>query len=89
MTKKKRKANKTSEPFTSGQLNRLVDDLCHPFFQENKGYVLVDGLLHAIVEQNPPVSIKKFVQYNVPELVRRKRKTTKKKLHTRFYRENV
>ena len=58
---------------TKGQLNKLIDDLIHPLFRKNKGFILVDGVLHGLVEQNPPLSMKKFVKYNFPELMKRKR----------------
>jgi len=53
-----------------GDLNRLIDSLVHPYFAEYPALILVDGLLHAIVEQNPNVSLKKFAKYSVPELLR-------------------
>ena len=76
MMKYKKTRRKTPKPFGTGQLNRLIDDLIHPFFEENENLIWVDGLLHGIVEQNPAISVKKFVKYNLPKLV--KRKTTKK-----------
>ena len=55
---------------TKGDLNRLIDDIFHRHFSENVGFILVDGLLHAIVERNPEESARKFVRYNVPALIR-------------------
>ena len=55
---------------TKGDLNRLIDDVFHRHFSENVGFVIVDGLLHAVVERNPEESVRKFVKYNVPVLVR-------------------
>jgi len=60
-----------------GELNRLIDRLTHPYFKDYPALILLDGLLHFIVEQNPDVSLRKFVRYNAPELLRhliRKRK---------------
>jgi hypothetical protein len=60
-----------------GELNRLIDSLVHPYFRECPALIVVDGLLHAMVEQDPNVSLRKFVRYGVPELLRclaRKRK---------------
>lgn len=59
---------------TKGELNRLIDSLMHPHFKEYPALIIVDGLLHAIVEQNPDVSLAKFVKYNVPKLLRLFRK---------------
>jgi len=55
---------------TKGDLNRLIDDIFHRHFSENVGFVIVDGLLHAVVERNPEESVRKFVRYNVPALIR-------------------
>ena len=55
---------------TKGDLNRLIDDVFHRHFSENVGFVIVDGLLHAVVERNPDESIRKFVRFNVPVLIR-------------------
>ena len=55
---------------TKGDLNRLIDDVFHRRFSENVGFVIVDGLLHAVVERNPEESVRKFVRFNVPVLVR-------------------
>jgi len=57
---------------TKGELNRLIDSLMHPHFEEYPALIIVDGLLHAIVEQNPNVSLTKFVKYNVPKLLKRR-----------------
>ena len=56
---------------TKGDLNRLIDDIFHRHFSENVGFVIVDGLLHAIVERNPDESIRKFLRFNVPVLIRK------------------
>jgi len=55
---------------TKGDLNRLIDDIFHRHFSENVGFIIVDGLLHAVVERNPEESVSKFVRYNVPALIR-------------------
>jgi len=53
-----------------GELNRLIDSLMHPYFREYPALIVVDGLLHAMVEQDPDVSLRKFVRYGVPKLLR-------------------
>ena len=55
---------------TKGDLNRLIDDIFHRHFSENVGFIIVDGLLHAVVERNPEESVRKFVRYNVPALIK-------------------
>lgn len=64
---------KNPNPFSKGKLNRLIDDLVHPFFDTNKGSILIDGVLHGLVEQNPALSLEKFVRYNLPELMKPKK----------------
>lgn len=55
---------------TKGEVNRLIDAILHRRFSENVGFILLDGLLHAVVERSPEESVRKFVRYNVPALVR-------------------
>ena len=64
--KAKKKARKL---YTKGELNKLIDSLCHPLLKTNKGFVLVDGLLHAMVEQNPPETVLKFIRYSLPKIM--------------------
>ena len=70
MSSPKEVTKKRSRPYTTGELNRLVDDLCHPFYKENQGFVLVDAVLHGLVEKNPPESVRKFLRYNLPTIVK-------------------
>jgi len=69
MSGKLKAKKKARKPYTKGELNKLIDSLCHPFWKTNKSFVLVDGLLHAMVEQNPPESVMKFIKYNLPKLL--------------------
>jgi hypothetical protein len=62
----KRKGSKV----TKGELNRLIDALLHRHFSENVGFILLDGLLHAVVERSPEESALKFIRYNFPALIR-------------------
>ena len=68
MLVRKRTARTLHRPYTTGELNKTVDDLLHPLAKLDPGFLLLDGLLHAIVEQNPPESILKFIHYNLPKL---------------------
>jgi hypothetical protein len=61
-----RKFRKTEK----GRLNKLIDDLIHPHFKDYPALIIVDGLLHAMVEQNPDASLRKFIKYNVPKLLK-------------------
>jgi hypothetical protein len=69
--KKKARRTRKGEPYSVGQINKLVDDLVHPFYEKNQWFRVVDGVLHGVVEGNARVSAKKFVKYNLPEIVRK------------------
>jgi hypothetical protein len=73
-----RRRKSISKPYTSGELNKIIDSLCHPLSKTNKGFILVDGLLHGIIEQNPPVTIKKFIRYNLPTIIKQLQKEAEK-----------
>lgn len=59
------------KPYTKGELNYVIDDVVHPWYAEHVGFVLVDEVLHALVEQNPGVVTRKFLRYNLPEIIKR------------------
>ena len=71
-----RRKKRKQRPYSKAELNKLIDALCHPLFETNKGYILVDGLLHGLVEQNPPLSLRKFIKYNLPKLIQQIEKKT-------------
>ena len=52
-------------------MNRLIDDVCHPLYQENEWIRLIDGAMHGVAEQNYNVSLRKFVKYNLPEIAKK------------------
>lgn len=79
MTKGGNRKSKTSKTITTGQLNKVIDVFVHPLFKKDEKYIWFDGFLHGLIEQDPQVSLKKFVKYNLPKLV--KRKSTKKRTH--------
>lgn len=79
MSRKAKTEKKEKKLYTRGELNRLIDSLCHPLFKTNEGYILVDGLLHGLVEQNPPITIRKFIKHNLPKLIEQIKKKTKEK----------
>jgi hypothetical protein len=53
-----------------GEVNRLIDELVHPHFKRYPALILVDGLLHAAVEGDPEASLRKFLRYNAPMLLK-------------------
>jgi hypothetical protein len=54
---------------TTGKLNKLVDDLLHPYFTDYPALIIADSLLHAIIEQDPETGMRKSIRYNLPKLV--------------------
>jgi hypothetical protein len=61
---------KTKKTYTHGELNKLIDSAIHPFCKNDKRFILLDAFLHAMVERDPPESFRKFVRYNLPELLK-------------------
>lgn len=55
---------------TKGEVNKLIDAVVHPLFRKSKAFIIVDGVAHTIVEQNTKVSIRKFIKYDLEELIR-------------------
>jgi hypothetical protein len=87
MGKSKGKVRKKipSRLYTRGELNKILDGVVHPFFKKGNGFIFMDGFLHALLEQNAPVSARKFIRYNLPKMLERmgkkhgsERKHTKK-----------
>jgi hypothetical protein len=68
--KEEKRCRKNSSLFSKGEMNRIIDALVHPLFDQNKAFVLADGVLHGLVEQDPPSSIRKFAKYSFPELIK-------------------
>ena len=73
---------KTKNTYTKGELNKLIDSLVHPLSKENAGFMLVDGVLHGIVEQDPPASVRKFVKYNLPKIFEQSTRKRHRKANT-------
>jgi hypothetical protein len=49
----------------------VIDALLHPLAKTNSELLVLDGILHAIIEQNPSESLMKFIEYSLPELLSR------------------
>jgi hypothetical protein len=47
----------------------MVDALLHPLAKTNPDILILDGILHGIIEQNPTESAFKFIQHNLPKLL--------------------
>jgi len=55
--------------FTTGQLNKLVDAFCHPLCSIDRRFFLLDGILHGLIERDPPKTVRKFLRYNLAEIM--------------------
>jgi hypothetical protein len=60
---------RSSRIYTEGELNALIDAIVHPLAKSSPYVMLIDGLLHALVEKNPSESTLKFIKYNLPKLL--------------------
>jgi hypothetical protein len=69
-SQKKKRKRKLNSLYSKGQVNYAIDSLIHPLYEKDKGFVLVDALLHCINERNIRMSAKKFLRYNMPELLK-------------------
>jgi hypothetical protein len=65
----KKRARSPSRPHTTGELNKTVDALLHPLADLNPAFLVFDGVVHGIIEQNPPDSVVKFIHRNPPRLL--------------------
>ena|SRR2546425_10866122 len=69
--KKKRTRQKRKGLYSKSEKNAIIDSVVHPWADEHWGFVIVDGVLHALNEQDPVESLIKFLKYNAPELLKR------------------
>ena len=56
--------------YTKDQLNYLIDAMIHPLHKMSEDFVLVDGILHGLIEQNPHQSVRKFLKYNLQAIMK-------------------
>ena len=57
--------------YGKSEKNAIIDSIFHPLANEHWGFILVDGALHALNEQDSIESFVKFLRYNAPELPKR------------------
>jgi len=67
--KSRSKRARMDTAYTKGEMNKLIDSLCHPLSKANPPMLILDGLLHGLVERNPPLSVRKFLRHNIPMLI--------------------
>lgn len=60
---------KDKKKYSKGELNRLIDSVLHPLFDHSTEMMIVDSVLHSLVEQNLAETTQKFIRYNLPKIV--------------------
>ena len=68
-THSEKRRKKRRRQYSSGELNRLIDDLIHPLTRQKPELIILDTLLHGMVEQNPSETMIKFIRYNLPQII--------------------
>jgi hypothetical protein len=51
------------------ELNRMVGSLVHPLAKVDPCLLVLDGVLHGLIERNPSETVVKFIQHNLPTLI--------------------
>ena len=69
--RKKKTRRKRKSLYSKSEKNAIIDSVIHPWADEHWGFVIVDGVLHALNEQDPVESFAKFLKFNAPELLKR------------------
>ena len=70
--RRRRKVTRKDRPvFSKGQVNRLIDDVVHPLKKLDWSFTVVDEALHMINEEDILDSLIKFVEYSLPEILKR------------------
>jgi hypothetical protein len=67
---RRKKTSTRLGPYSEGNPNSLIDDFCHPLAKLDKRVLLLDTLLHFLVEKDLPRSLKKLVRYHLSDIMR-------------------
>ena len=65
--KPSRKKNK--KHYSKGEVNRLVDSVLHPLFDNGTAFIVIDTVFHGLVENNPEVTVRKFARHTLPKII--------------------
>jgi hypothetical protein len=55
-------------------LNLVVDAVVHPLSRPNRGFRVLDVTLHGLIEKDLAKTTQKFIQYNLPAIIKKTRK---------------
>jgi hypothetical protein len=69
MGQKPSRKKKNKRQYSKGEINRLIDSTIHPLFKRSPAFIVVDTVLHGLVEQNPKETIGKFARYTLPKII--------------------
>jgi len=64
------KSRKRRSYYSKGKLNRIIDGLIHPLFDRSPAFIIVDVVLHGLIEQNPTETTVKFIRFSLPKIIR-------------------
>jgi hypothetical protein len=69
--RKKTIRGKSKRLYSRSDKNAIIDSVVHPLAEHHWSFVIIDGALHALNEQDPMQSFIKFLRFNAPELLKR------------------
>jgi hypothetical protein len=52
-----------------GEINKLIDEVMHPYFKKYPITILLDALAHASIEGDTKTSLRKSLRYSAPQLI--------------------
>jgi len=65
----RKKPRTFARPYTTGELNKTVDALLHPLAKVDPWFLVLDGVVHGLIERTPSETVAKFIQHNLPALI--------------------
>jgi hypothetical protein len=71
MVNKKKKPKRKIKLYSIGEQNYIVDALIHPLIDKNSLFFVLDEALHLFIENDPELSMKKFVRYTLPQIIKK------------------
>jgi hypothetical protein len=57
--------------YSKGKKNLVVDAIVHPLAEKNPVFIILDEVLHVLIEKDVTVSAQKFAKYTVPFILKR------------------
>jgi len=69
--RKKTTRGKSKSIYSKSEKNVIIDSVVHPLADEHWSFIVIDGVLHALNEEDLIQSFVKFLKYNAPELLKR------------------